>query len=186
MYETENPIAIQSKKWLESSLLRLMEQKPFSKITIQEIAAQAQLDRRTFYRNFSSKEEILSFHIRNLSDEWVVALLEEPTLTIPTVLRIFFEKAEEEKTFLLCLKENNLLMFLLDSFNDLLPSIHSLIEPKFNGQFGSENVEYIFAFNTGGFWNILVKWINGDFPHSPDKMATIVHDLMIKTFPVSY
>ena len=186
MYETENPIAIQSKRWLEASLLKLMKEKPFSKITIQEIAEQAQLERRTFYRNFSSKEEILSFHIRRLSDELVVSLLEEAALTIPIVLRVFFEMAEKNKSFLLCLKENNLLMFLLTSFNDLLPSIHSLIEPKFSGRFENENIEYIFAFNTGGFWNILVKWINGDFTHTPSEMAEIVHNLMTKTFPVSY
>ncbi len=186
MYETQNPIAIQSKKWLEASLLKLMEQKPFSKISIQEISNEAQLDRRTFYRNFSSKEDILSFHIKNLSDELVASLLEEPTLNIPTVLKIFFEKAEKHKTFLICLKDNNLLMFLLNSFNELLPSIHLIIESKFNGQFEDENIEYIFAFNTGGFWNILIKWINEDFTNTPAEMAEIVHGLMLKTFPISY
>lgn len=186
MYETENPIALQSKRWLVSSSLCLMEKKSFSKITVSEIAEQAQLDRRTFYRNFSSKEDVLSFYIRGLSDEFVVALLNENTLTIPTILRIFFEMAEKYKSFLLNLKKENLLMFLLGSFNDLLPSIHALIEPKFQGNFEAENIEYVFAFNTGGFWNILVKWIDGDFNHSPADMARIVHNLMTKTFPASY
>lgn len=186
MYETENPVAIKSKEWLVSSLIRLMNEKPFGKITVREIAEQAQLDRRTFYRNFTSKEDVLAFYIKKLGDEFVVYLLKEPILNIPIVLRIFFEMAEQYKSFLLNLKENNMLMFLLTSFNELLPSVHSLIQPKFNGNFENENIEYIFAFNTGGFWNILLKWINGDFTHSPEEMAEIVHNLMVKTLPVIY
>lgn len=186
MNDTQNPIAIQSKEWLVSSLLQIMKKKPFRKITIQEIAMQAQLDRRTFYRNFSSKEDVLYYYIKKLSDEYVIALLKEQTLTIPITLRVFFEMVEVNKLFFIYLKENDLLIFLLNAFNDILPSIHTLIEPKFSGKFENENIQYIFAFNIGGFWNILINWISGEFRHTPDEMAKILHELMTKTFPVSY
>lgn len=183
MYETENPVAIQSKTWLVDALLKLMNEKPFKKITIQELANYAKLDRRTFYRNFESKEDILNYHIQILSDEYVVALLKEKIITIPLSLRVFFEITSKHKEFIILLKNNDLLMFLLNKFNELLPSIHSLVEEKFiDGYFASddEDIEYIFAFNTGGFWNILIKWINEGFEKTPMEITEIVNKLMIK------
>lgn len=182
MYETENPIAIQSKNWLVDALLKLMEEKPYKKITIQELADYAQLDRRTFYRNFESKEDILNYYITALSEEYVIALLRNESITIPICLREFFELADKNKNFVLLLRNNDLLMFLLNKLNELLPSIHDLVEDRFTYGFDAidnEGIGYIFAFNIGGFWNILIKWINEGFDKTPKEIASIVNKLMI-------
>ena len=57
----KNPIAERSKKWIVSALLKLMKTKPYEEITVQEISDEADLVRRTFYRNFTSKNAILSY-----------------------------------------------------------------------------------------------------------------------------
>jgi AcrR family transcriptional regulator len=44
---------------MENALLQLLETENFQEITIQEITDRARVSRRTFYRNYSSKEEIL-------------------------------------------------------------------------------------------------------------------------------
>lgn len=59
IFSTNNPVAIQSQKWLVTALLDLMKEKPYNKITIKEIAEKADLDRSTFYRNINSKEAVL-------------------------------------------------------------------------------------------------------------------------------
>lgn len=59
MNQMPSKTAQQSKSWLTHSLLELMKEKSFSDITITEIAEKAQLDRRTFYRHFQSKKDIL-------------------------------------------------------------------------------------------------------------------------------
>ena len=51
----ENPLTVQSKQWILEALLKLMEEKDYEKITIKELTARADLDRKTFYRNFRSK-----------------------------------------------------------------------------------------------------------------------------------
>jgi AcrR family transcriptional regulator len=58
MKHTENPIALQSKRWIMESLIELMNKKTFQEITISELTAHADLGRRTFYRNFTSKEDV--------------------------------------------------------------------------------------------------------------------------------
>lgn len=52
-----------------ASLLELLSEKPYNKITITEITSTAQLERHTFYRNFGSKEDILDMYIQKLCDE---------------------------------------------------------------------------------------------------------------------
>ncbi|MBZ9693497.1 TetR/AcrR family transcriptional regulator [Clostridium sp. M14] len=59
MKQKPNRIAEQSKKWLIEALFDLMEEKPYSTITVKEISDKAQLSRRTFYRNFKVKEDLL-------------------------------------------------------------------------------------------------------------------------------
>ena len=46
-----------------TALLVLMKQKPFEKITADEIAAEAGVGRVTYFRNFSSKEDLLSSYL---------------------------------------------------------------------------------------------------------------------------
>lgn len=64
----ENPLTVQSKQWILEALLKLMEEKNYEKITIKELTARADLDRKTFYRNFRSKEEVLYLQLQEFHD----------------------------------------------------------------------------------------------------------------------
>lgn len=48
-----------TRKWIMEALFRLLEKKEYDSITIQNIADEARIGRRTFYRYFSSKEAVL-------------------------------------------------------------------------------------------------------------------------------
>nr|WP_319487342.1 IS3 family transposase [uncultured Caproiciproducens sp.] len=76
MKDTQNPIALRSKEWLTKALLELMKNKPFQEISISEIAEKADLSRRTFYRSFSSKEEVICFHLQTI---WRTGMLKLST-----------------------------------------------------------------------------------------------------------
>lgn len=54
MYNGKNPTAIQSREWLIQTLLSMMNEMPYSKITIKEICHRADLSRQTFYNFFNS------------------------------------------------------------------------------------------------------------------------------------
>ena len=63
MLQSDNPIARQSQRWIIQALLNLMEKMEYDKITVTEICRNADLDRRTFYRNFDSKNDVLEAYI---------------------------------------------------------------------------------------------------------------------------
>ena len=55
MNQTNGKIAEQSKQKIVKALLHVMEQYDFKEITVTQIAQEAQLSRKTFYRLFSVK-----------------------------------------------------------------------------------------------------------------------------------
>lgn len=185
MIESENPLAIRSKKWIAAALVTLMQEKPFSKITIQEIAQKAELDRRTFYRNFESKEDILRFYVYQLSTEYTEKLQNEETLSIPTSLLIFCEVAYKHKEFISMLIQNNLSVLLLSIFDEVLPAVHEKVQDRFVGAGETNilaNIDYVFAYNTGGFWNVLNKWLADGCKLTPEQVADIIATIIEKMF----
>ena len=86
----ENPLTVQSKQWILEALLKLMEEKNYEKITIKELTARADLDRKTFYRNFRSKEEVLYLQLQELCDLYIQMLQDLPQLSAYSVTEAYF------------------------------------------------------------------------------------------------
>ena len=63
---------------LEGVALRLFEQRGFAAVTVDEIAWEAQISPRTFYRYFPAKEDVLQVHIDRRSKALGVALSARP------------------------------------------------------------------------------------------------------------
>lgn len=63
---------------LEAVALRLFEERGFNDVTIDEIAAEAQISVRTFYRYFPAKEDVLQFRIDRRAEALHAALWARP------------------------------------------------------------------------------------------------------------
>jgi AcrR family transcriptional regulator len=64
---------------LEAVALVMFEQHGFSGVNVEEIAAQARISTRTFYRYFPTKEDVLQVRIRREAEALRDALAERPT-----------------------------------------------------------------------------------------------------------
>ena len=58
MKNSQNPSSIRSKKEITDALIKLMQDNPFSEITVKQIVLETGLERKTFYNNFSSKDDV--------------------------------------------------------------------------------------------------------------------------------
>ncbi len=78
---------------LEDVALRLFEQRGFEEVTVDEIASEAKVSARTFYRYFPAKEELLQVRIERRSDALRSALAGRPDDEAPLQsLRIALEE----------------------------------------------------------------------------------------------
>lgn len=59
-----------SKHYITDALFKLMESTPFREITVSDVAKKAGVGRATFYRYFSTKEDVIRFFFEHTSSEF--------------------------------------------------------------------------------------------------------------------
>lgn len=173
-----NPVSNQSKLWMEDSLLKLMQTEKYQEITIQEITDYAGLSRRTFYRNYSSKDEILEGYFYRIWQDYRLFILHETDLSLPNIAKVFFTEMQKHQDFLLLINRHQLLPLFLAKVDELLPlAFYATKGEQF--LFPPKSIQYALKFSTGGFMRILTQWLNGGAQESPEDMAEIVRDFIV-------
>ncbi len=94
-----------TRECLTTALIQLMKEKPIDKITITELVKRSGVSRTAFYRNYSSKEDILksaSEEITNLTNEFLAKpeLKENLYMWFEECFKIVQEHAEVIRTIL--------------------------------------------------------------------------------------
>lgn len=165
MNPTQNPSALRSKKVITESLLILMKQYPYSEITVKQILLETDISRKTFYRNFLSKDDVLNSFIETILQDYVNAIQQQQQeYSFVKTLDIIFEFCERNREILFILRDNNLLYLLLEKLNALILNEHN----RYNSQLQENHLgsplltEYIVYFNIGGIWNLIVRWIKNN------------------------
>ena len=79
MYTAQkNPAAIRSQELICKAVCDLMGELPFDEITVTRICQEAGVGRKTFYRNFERKEDVVELMIDYLREEYEQELLRVP------------------------------------------------------------------------------------------------------------
>lgn len=171
----ENPISIQSKQWLLDALLTLMEEKDFQSITITELTERACLDRKTFYRNFRSKEDVLFLKFQELCQLYISELHSLSQLSAYAVSKAYFDICISNFHFFALLNRHKLLPLALLKFDEYLPILNEIFlsNPAYR-----HKSKYELVYQAGGFWNITIWWLNGGGKETAEEMAEIISTVM--------
>lgn len=162
---------------MEDALLKLMHTENYQEITIQEITDHAGLSRRTFYRNYSSKDEILEGYFYKIWLEYRSLISQQTNLSLSNIAKVFFTQMQKHKDFLSLVNHHQLLPLFLAKVDELLPPAFDEVKGKAT-PFSKESIQYALAFNTGGFMRILILWLNDSVQKSPEEMGAIVEDFI--------
>lgn len=98
----------QSGRMIEASLFELMEEKSFAQITVSEIVKRADVARRTFYRLYGGKEEVLRCYFGRLCRDY---RRKYPALKGYDISRIavdYFSFWHQHRDFLLLMQKSGL------------------------------------------------------------------------------
>ncbi len=169
MNPTQNPSALRSKKVITESLLLLMKQYPYAEITVKQILLETDISRKTFYRNFCSKDDVLNSFIDTILQDYVNAIQQrQPKYSLIQTFDVIFDFCEKNKEILFILRDNMLLYLLLEKLNGIILNEHNryISELQENHLENQLLTEYIISFNIGGVWNLIVRWIKNNMRDS--------------------
>lgn len=166
MYHKQaNKTAIQSQHMIADALFSLMKRKPFQQITVTEICDEAAVGRKTFYRNFELREDVIDFWLDLRYAEYEISYL---PLSLEDRLYYhcaFLQKYAQE---LITLYRNGLHPMVERKFSRFLPDTMPLwsidpVEQEYRSQ-------YIIA----GIDAIIRVWVTRGFQESVEQIAAII------------
>lgn len=146
-----------------------MQNETLSSISITDLCAAAGVSRMAFYRNYASKEEVLTSHIKELISEY--GRVTEPLLKAGTLwynlghLWICFEFFKNNAAFMDCLFHHGYTDLVVDSISEFLV-----------GRYGNGTPEgdYILTAFAGSLCACYLLWAKRGFQESPKKMAELI------------
>ncbi len=100
---------------ITDALMGLLEERPLGQISISELCTRAEVGRASFYRNFSSKEDVLRGRIEHLFDLWGERPQGSENGSISGFVHTMFLHLEEQRAFYQLLAERGLMYLLEDA-----------------------------------------------------------------------
>ena len=173
MNSTDHPSAVRSRNEIARALLYLMEKYPYNEITVKQIVFETDLVRKTFYRNFSSKDEVLIYITRKTLDDYC-SVINSGNGDVLTNIFLF---ADKNRKLLMLLDKHNMLHIVLQCMNEYLPSFRDkgLSENNpFTQLFDGLDSDYLIALNTGAVWNVISLWVHRGMKDEPEHVKETI------------
>lgn len=162
MNTTNGKIAIESRSKLTAALFVIMKQYDFKEITVTQITQEAQLSRKTFYRLYSSKEDILNDFFKDLFNEFITTLRHQHIHHYWEVVQLYFDFWEGKRELLNLLKKHNLLMLLGETCYKYAFETFEYVRSKEIMDSFNPYLPYLLSYSLGGIHSMLIKWADED------------------------
>ena len=157
------------------ALFRLMNRKTFQKITVTEICDEAAVGRKTFYRNFELREDVIDFWLDLRCEECRELLLPVPTEKQLYHYCIFLKKYMD---VLIALYQNGLHPMVEKKFSVFMPyTMPQWSEDPVEQEYRSQ---YIIA----GIDAIIRVWVTRGFQESVEEVVEIVKRAQDRQIPM--
>ena len=159
----------QSRQWLEEALFDLLATKTsLRNISVAELSEHAQIARRTFYRYYHSKEQVLTNYLDRLIQDYITELQTAKLTNFEDLVNLFFQYWSQYTESLKILQDANLLVFILQRSYDKLPAAYTTVmAPWHVTDSNQRQITYDSRFITGGLYNIFDEWLKGDYQEMP-------------------
>lgn len=167
-YRHSNKTAILSQNMIADALFRLLKDKPLQSISVTELCNRAAVGRKTFYRNFDLKEDVIDYKLDLLYKDFTEKLQGK---TSDEQLRIYFEFIKENSEIFIILYKNDLSELVNIKFRTMLP----YTMPEWTDD--SIKQQYISQYIIAGIEGILRIWVERNFVESVDDVVALVLEL---------
>lgn len=159
-----------TREYIKTALLLLMKEVPFEKITVTSIIERAGVSRAGFYRNFTSKQEVLADFYVSLHQKITPFFMADTYMENP--------KPEYMKLFTY-VKENEEMIQLIQQV--LLANYYYIDEsPHIKQFYNPQNPEDYYYYTAVVYSRkaLLLEWVKNGMKETPEEMADILVKLL--------
>lgn len=151
---------------LSQTLIQLLQEKDLHNLTVKEVCLKAQVGRASFYRYYSSLEDVLSQQSRRLMQEWGREFEANPQSTPDTVFQSLFQHFLEHKAFYSILYRYQLTQVIVDTIKDKIELTADLPNDIAYGK-------SFFAYAIFGWIN---EWISRGMSENPTQLNQLFQE----------
>lgn len=169
----------QSARMIEDALFALMEEKEFGQITVSEIVKRADVARRTFYRLYEGKEDVLHRCLKRLCEIYCESFPPMEKYELRKIAEDFFSFWYAHRKLLLLLHRCGMEDMLFCEIGRVSPAV-------VRKRIGSDMLkklpesEVFASYSAGGFLMLLHCWIAGEMKEPPESYAEKVSSALRK------
>ena len=167
-----NKTAQKSKHAIVGALFAKLSKDSFDTLTISEIAAAANVSRKTFYQHFPNKSAIVQYYTETTVKAYLATVTNQKIQTFHDLLCCYFSFWQKQRRELLLLQKNDLLGFVFEAQRREL--LRQLPHQKLPWHSPSKDETLIDLMIIGGMWNILLYYLTPDRLIDPEKLTGMI------------
>ncbi len=167
----EVEMSTKSKEIIVNTFLEILKNNAYEDITISEVLANTPLVRKTFYNNFSSKDDIVRYICCKLMTEYMTRLTSGTEFSLYAFSSTFYEFGKENGEIFSLLFKHKLFHIFTAEFGSQMESINSIMPQSILNSLSDEDANYVFAFHASGTLAMFEIWVNSGFKKTIDEMA---------------
>jgi len=167
---------LKTKQRISDAFLKLIKEKPYSKITISEIAKIAEIERKTFYLHYNCIEDVytdIESQIISELEAEVNKYINKPNYQIRNIYYNLNSVINNNIDFFKAVAINDSYSFLLHSFEKGLSKIIYKIASEIC-HVKSKNMVYYTDFYASGIVKLYADWLKGENDLSLDELTIIL------------
>ncbi|MDR3598180.1 TetR/AcrR family transcriptional regulator [Clostridium sp.] len=159
------------KECIFSSLMILMEKKNFQEISITDITNKAGVSRMAYYRNYKSKEDIITNYLDELFEAYLNEITNYEKIDTYQFTYMYFVYFRRHKKLITNLIKANLSILILERFDKYL---HLIFEEILHNDSSEKISKYEINYIAGGLYKVLIQWIDNGLEESDENMAKTI------------
>jgi hypothetical protein len=178
-----NQLIMQVNSLITEATLLLLEKKPYNKITVSDITNKAGIARRTFYRNYKEKDEVLMRYFANIINPEILTVenisdTNNQEVILLTFNMNFIRNNHSDIKKILSAVGGNILF--LNRFNDLVDILIARGRKKLAST-AQLVYKYKMFYQMTGICKIVWDWILNDMPVSCEDLIKILNCFTVDT-----